>query len=141
MKTYFYVMNADQNIVCKRDNLESAKIAAESCALNYPGASYEILKCVGISSTSKPMTFWMDGESDGVEKPKYRILEEGEIIQDGDEYASVFNGWIPAVCLGKPAWAKAYRRPIETKKRGEFHHRAFEQLCPAPDLKQITIFK
>ena len=37
--------------------------------------------------------------------------------------------------------AEKTQMEIDTKKRGEFHHRAFEQLCPALDLSQITIFK
>ena len=37
--------------------------------------------------------------------------------------------------------AEKTQAAIENKKRGEFHHPAFEQLCPAPDLSQITIFK
>ncbi len=111
MKPYFYIMNADQNIVCKRDNLESAKVAAESCALNWPGASYEILKCVGVSTTSRPNTFWMDGET-GTTAKEYRILDEDEILKDGDEYHSCFNGWIPTVRIGRGAWKYQHRRPI-----------------------------
>jgi hypothetical protein len=38
-------------------------------------------------------------------------------------------------------YAEKIGAEIETKKRGEFHHRAFATLCPAPDLSQITIFK
>jgi hypothetical protein len=34
-----------------------------------------------------------------------------------------------------------YHAEKSLTKRGEFHHRAFEHLCPAPALSQITIFK
>ena len=38
-------------------------------------------------------------------------------------------------------YAEKIKADIDTKKRGEFHHRAFESLCPMPDLSQITAFK
>jgi hypothetical protein len=35
----------------------------------------------------------------------------------------------------------ARNHTAKMKAKGEFHHRQFEKLCPAPDLSQITIIK
>ena len=59
---------------------------------------------------------------------KYRRLEMGEIIQEGDEYDNCNNPWhddavwVPATCIGKPApnpqyvAHRQYRRRIIERK-------------------------
>lgn len=59
---------------------------------------------------------------------KYRRLEEGEIIQEGDEYDNCRNPWhddavwVPATCIGDRApdpqypSHRQYRRKIEENK-------------------------
>jgi hypothetical protein len=85
MKPYYYIFNpADRLPTLKHPTLESAKTEAERLATKHAGKSFEILKCIGVSQTSNVSTFWMDGET-GQDGMKYRMLEEGEQIQDGDE--------------------------------------------------------
>lgn len=50
--------------------------------------------------------------------PKYRMLEAGELIQEGDEYHS-YGGWVPALSTGRSRTrrllygeAMRYRRPL-----------------------------
>lgn len=66
MKPYYYVYKVGGDAPAyKHDTLESAHNEAERLAAGNNGKSFEILKCVGISSVPKPIatTFWMDGES------------------------------------------------------------------------------
>ena len=143
MKPYFYTFNRHHGIpTVKHDSLEIAQGEAERLAAKQPGQTFEILRCVGIAQTSKASTFWMDGEEPpempsnmpagttayfhyGIgqtafyvapEQPKYRMLELGEIIEEGDEFDCVGDGnWQPFVLLvgsklathGQPA-----RRPL-----------------------------
>jgi hypothetical protein len=63
------------------------------------------------------------------ENTKYRYLEPGEIVQEGDE-CEVSNSihdpekWQPARCVGSPAPSRApahriYRRPIKAAGKGD----------------------
>lgn len=43
---------------------------------------------------------------------EYRILDKGEVIEDGDEW-HVSNGqWVPSCCLGDKVRTGKYRRPV-----------------------------
>ena len=50
----------------------------------------------------------------------YRMLEEGEVIQEGDEYeCRILGGWRTTVCAGITVdkhIVGCYRRPIEAKE-------------------------
>jgi hypothetical protein len=63
MKPYYYVKFASgSRHESRHGSLAFAQEAAEKLAMESPGESLEILKCVGIASCSKASTFWMDGE-------------------------------------------------------------------------------
>ena len=59
-------------------------------------------------------------------KPKYRLLRNGEIIREGDEYKTAFNGWkietkpSQMSYAGRP-WNRdtivPYRREVKPKKK------------------------
>lgn len=87
MKPFFYTYNTGSQFPPKHkhDTQEAAVAESLRLAKKHPGASFEILKCVAISQTSEASTFWMDGE-EPPEKPRYRMLEEGEIIGERDQY-------------------------------------------------------
>jgi hypothetical protein len=66
MKPYYYVYRVGYDApTYKHKTLELAQCEAERLAGKHPGNSFEILKCVGVSSVSRPVasTFWLDGES------------------------------------------------------------------------------
>lgn len=86
MKPYYRVYDEKEYSTygTQFDSHVDAEQLALELATKYPGSTFEILRCVGYSSTSKASTFWMDGE--GPEKPRYRMLEDGEIIQSGDQF-------------------------------------------------------
>ena len=122
------------------ETLEAAQAKAEAMAESEPGCAFEILRCVGYSSTSKASTFWMDGEEPpesipklpvgaigychygngqtafcvAPEKSRYRMLEEGEPIADGDEFSRGYE-WISSKCAGqqyKNVMHQPHRRPL-----------------------------
>ncbi len=113
MKPFYYIYNATIGEFTgeKFDTRERATKWSLEFAEENPGQSFEILKCVGHSSTSKASTFWMDGEgpphplganaaglvrNDGEEtpeKPRYRMLDRGEVTQKGDEFLAPFGNW------------------------------------------------
>lgn len=92
MNPYYYVLQSSftpWKIICKTTTRKLAKEESERLALKYPGESFEILQCLGITSTGNqlhfekpvevkegevlntkglklhlvPRTFWMDGVS------------------------------------------------------------------------------
>ena len=93
MKPYFYLYNATIGEFTgeKFDTAARAVEMSLELAESNPGEAFEILRCVGYSSTSKASTFWMDGE-EPPEKPLYRMLEDGEIIMGEDEFQHP-EGW------------------------------------------------
>ena len=119
MKPYYRVYSNESNAAEQVETLADAKARAEELAAKHPGRAFEILKCVGVSQTSQANTFWMDGEElpeEGITEARYRMLEIGEIIEDGDEFDCVGDGnWQPFILLvgsklatiGQPA-----RRPL-----------------------------
>ena len=91
MTPYYYVRRQDSPDPL-HETLESAQATAEKMAESEPGQVFEILRCVGYSSTSKASTFWVDGE-EPPEKPLYRMLEDGDIITGDDEFHHP-EGWL-----------------------------------------------
>ena len=62
MKPYYYVFRSSGNPPSKRHgSLESARVESLGLAALYPGQSFEIVMCIGITQTTKASTFWMDG--------------------------------------------------------------------------------
>lgn len=94
MSPYYYINNATIGEFTgdRIDTLSEAERQALDLAKLNPGACFEILRCVGYSSTSKASTFWMDGEEPeprtGIDcdKQLYKLLTVGEVIQAGDEF-------------------------------------------------------
>lgn len=65
MKPYYYIFKPSGYPPSKRhESIEEALREAKRLACLHPGQAFEILKCVGITSTPSPTpnTFWMDGE-------------------------------------------------------------------------------
>lgn len=68
MKPYYYVAMNDNNglkyisTLSRHDTLESAVKASETYAEQRPTVTFEVLQCVAISSTPKPLatTFYLD---------------------------------------------------------------------------------
>ena len=84
---------------------------------------------------TKPSTFWMDGvipphvcalnrAMDGTcfrcgdKEPEYRMLEEGEVIEDGDEFTKGDDIWLKSQCEGSRFCRTSFGRPA-----GNFQHR------------------
>jgi len=62
MKPYYYVYRVGHNIPkVKHATIESAHAEAMRLAEQHPGEIFEILQCLGITRTTTPQTFWMDG--------------------------------------------------------------------------------
>lgn len=62
MKPYYYVFKSSGHPPSKRhESLELARLESLRLAALHPGQSFEILMCIGITQTTKPSTFWMDG--------------------------------------------------------------------------------
>ena len=85
MKPYYRVYSNESTAAEHADTLQAAQARAEELAAKHPGRCFEILRCVGYASTSKASTFWMNGEGPP-EKPRYRMVDKGEVIESGDEY-------------------------------------------------------
>lgn len=83
MKTYYYVYKVGGNAQkYKHKTRLKAQTEAERLAAKHPGDHFEILACVGISSTPVPKvsTFWMDKESQLESKSEYpRVFEEDKM--------------------------------------------------------------
>lgn len=100
MKPYYYVLNITTGIVVlnnlgetKLKTLKEATELSEEMANKWKDCSYEILKCIGISSSPKVSTFWMDGEN--IQENSYRDLEHGEYIDPlTDEYETFGGVWL-----------------------------------------------
>ena len=114
MKPYYYVYrvgNGNPNV--KHSTIESAQKEAERICNQHPGSVFEILKCLAIVRCTQASTLWMDGE-ETPEKPRYRMLEHGEIIQPGDEFDDD-GTWRPrAITIGEKVTAdnRPTRRPL-----------------------------
>lgn len=72
------------------ETVEAACDAAKEALKEFPGGVFEIYKCVAMVQYTEASTFWMDGE----EPPQpYRELEEGETIEETDEFKHPAEGW------------------------------------------------
>ena len=112
MTPYYYVRRQDSPDPV-HETLESAQARAGEMAESEPGHAFEILRCVGIASTSKASTFWMDGAGPP-EKYRWRMLEDGELIEDGDEF-SRGDEWSLSRCDGQKysiSLHQPHRRPL-----------------------------
>lgn len=62
MKPYYYTSHTKGDWPRVRHvTLESARDEAMKLAGENPGENFEILACIGITLTTTPSTFWMDG--------------------------------------------------------------------------------
>jgi hypothetical protein len=62
MKPYHYVFRVGgSNPWIKHETLQAATAESERLAAQHPGDSFEILLCMGVTRTTTPQTFWMDG--------------------------------------------------------------------------------
>jgi hypothetical protein len=62
MKPYYYVNRiGGERPTVKHNSLKQAQNESLRLANKHPGQSFEILICIGITRTTKPGTFWMDG--------------------------------------------------------------------------------
>ena len=136
MNSYYYVYRVGGDAPkIKHNTLEEAERESIRLAEQHPNASFEILQCLGITRMSKPSTFWMDSvipphvcalnrAMDGTcfrcgnKEPEYRMLEEGEIIEDGDEYTKDGDIWSKSECMGVRYNRTSFSSPI-----GHFQHR------------------
>ena len=122
MKPYYYVYrvgNGNSNV--KHSTIESAQKEAERICNQHPGSVFEILKCLAIVRCTQASTFWMDGENwmDGEqppEKPRYRMLEIGDEVIDGDQYEKVGvpGLWVTTSSTGYrlSCYNAPHRRPL-----------------------------
>ena len=90
MKSYYYVYNPNRQLPNNRHKtFEEAKIEAERLSLKH-GCEIQILKCVAVSNVSAVSTILTEDE-ESKREPQYRIFDEGEEIQAGDEYQAASN--------------------------------------------------
>jgi len=62
MKLYYYVFRVGgSHPRIKHETLKSAIAESERLSAQHPGDSFEILLCLGVTRTTTPQTFWMDG--------------------------------------------------------------------------------
>jgi hypothetical protein len=62
MKPYYYAYRVDHSHPRgKHETIESAHAEAMRLAAQHPGDTFEILQCLGITRTTTPLTFWVDG--------------------------------------------------------------------------------
>ena len=62
MKPYYYIFRVGgSHPRIKHPTLEDAASESERLAGQHPGETFEILKCLGVTRTINPQTFWMDG--------------------------------------------------------------------------------
>lgn len=115
MKPFYYINNATIGEFTgdKFDTLERATEESLELAEANPGQSFEILKCVGHSSTSNASTFWMDGEGPPL-KPRYRFLDLDEEVLPGDQYSSDGFAWhdVPGAGYYIDEFCATHRRPL-----------------------------
>ena len=62
MKPYYYIYRVGYGKpTIKHYSLKDAQIESLRLAAQHPGETFEILLCMGITQTTTPRTFWMDG--------------------------------------------------------------------------------
>lgn len=77
MKPYYYVyrLPGGRGPVIKHSTAEEAVAKSQRLSAQHPGDTFEILKCVAITRTTEPSTFWNDGESP---PPRYRYFRAAD---------------------------------------------------------------
>ena len=136
MKTYYYIYRIGGDAPkIKHNTLEEAELESLRLAEKHPNASFEILQCLGTTRMTKPSTFWMDGvipphmcalnrAMDGTcfqcgdKEPEYRMLEEREVIEDGDEFTKGDDIWLRTQCGGSRFHRTSFRNGL-----GHHQHR------------------
>lgn len=118
MKPYYYIFKSNGYPPSRRhDTLESAEDEAKRLAEKHVGQAFEILQCIGITSTpiTSPSTYWLDKKESEV--VKYKSLKEGDKLQEDDEFwTSCTKTWVVTKnvgCYVNDYNAKMYRRPIK----------------------------
>ena len=62
MKPYYYVYRVGgSHPKTKHHTLATAQRESLRLSSQHPGEAFEILMCIGITQTTQPRTFWMDG--------------------------------------------------------------------------------
>ena len=85
MKSFYYVFNPLKSPSNNRHKtFKEAQDEAERLSLKH-GCEVQILKCVAMSNVSAVSTTLTEDSETGQDEVEYRILNEGEQIQDGDE--------------------------------------------------------
>ena len=94
MKPYYYVYRTDESRgpKIKHATLAEALTESERLANQHPGSVFEILKCLAITRCTQASTLWLDGE-EPPEKPRWRMLEVGELTTQTDEFLDVSGIW------------------------------------------------
>lgn len=89
MKPYYYVYRVGYGCpTVKHPDLSTAANESRRLAAQHPGATFEILQCVGTTRTINPQTFWMDGVI-----PPHVCATTGKDFQPTpNQYEHVFNG-------------------------------------------------
>jgi hypothetical protein len=64
MKPYHYVyrVSGNRGPVIKHSTVEEAVAESHRLSAQHPGEAFEILRCVAVTQTTTPTTFWNDGE-------------------------------------------------------------------------------
>ena len=132
MKPYYRILrlNHGRAPTVQHATLKEAETEALRLAGQHPGEIFEILKVLGTARATTPSIFWNDGVEPPIEKPAYRMLEEGERIEAGDEFQQFALGsngmsrelapWEPVLVMSVGASlfrnnVGHYRRPLNQK--------------------------
>lgn len=77
MKPYYYVyrVSSGRGPVVKHTTVEEAVAESQRLSAQHPGDTFEILKCLAITRTTEPATFWNDEE---FPSPQYRYFTDGD---------------------------------------------------------------
>ena len=112
MKPHYYVANLETfPLGGKHKTLSGAILVAEQLAEKHPGASFEILRCLGMSSVPKASTVWMDGvESEQKAMPSGL---DAEIEKASGQYAEAMAAYHEAEFGG--------RNSSEDRDRASYH--------------------
>ena len=109
MKPHYYVLNKNHGApTYQHKTLAEAITEAERLAEKHPGASFEILQCLGMSSVPKASTFWMDGVD--LEPRAMPSGLDAEIENASSQYAE--------------AVAAYHKAESECRSSSDYHNRA-----------------
>ena len=79
MKPYYYVyrIGGSRGPVVKHPTVEAAVAESHRLAGQHPGEAFEILKCLAVTRTTEPATFWNDGEGPSAPDNGFRYFVNG----------------------------------------------------------------